>query len=289
MSHTFLTLNDADLPPDLFSLTDNHFYQFVRKRLGDYQARLIEIQRISCMSVFLMTDDICGILEIDVEGDEFNDLKNDLCFRLRDGSFLVKPGIRSSFECLKKLILKKAEERTKEKRKQKSQQKAESQISTDASKSSSVSVSSIQIPSVESNSIASSESVFNTEKSYLLKLIDKWCQSNKEGLNLDDFRLVDGVDFHVNLLENKNEIEGNIVCKCGVMTRLPRCNSQLQLSNYYKHLKGTKCSFMKEVKKRNKEMALISSPFPSISSKRAVDDTQSSSTSKKRQRFMEGI
>ncbi|CAF0908239.1 unnamed protein product [Didymodactylos carnosus] len=198
------------------------FCEFVKKRLGHCQARLIGIQKISCMSVFLITDAICDALELDADCDEFDDLKKELCFRLRDGTSLIKPGIRSSFECLKKLMLKIGEEKTTEQSKRKFQRTNMIQAPTNTLTSSTSSTSLIQANTTQTSSRSSSELSLDNHKQYLLNLMEKWCQLNKENLSMNDFDLIDGVDFHLNLVNNNNEIDANVVCICEVMTKLAK-------------------------------------------------------------------
>lgn len=84
---------------------------------------------------------------------------------------------------------------------------------------------------------------------HVLSLIRKWCEKNKEKLNLESFELEAGVDFILNIgFDGNSIISGSIKCKCEKSVSLARNENKLQTSNYYKHLQSASCTLMKAVR-----------------------------------------
>jgi hypothetical protein len=100
-----------DLPSNVLSLIDHQFYDFVQGRLWKHQSSLLKLQEINSVPCFLLTNDPCAVLNLNIDDIEVNLLKKHLCFSLSDGSFVVKPGIRTSFKCLRDILTKKTEEK----------------------------------------------------------------------------------------------------------------------------------------------------------------------------------
>jgi hypothetical protein len=102
-----------DLPSDVLSLIDHQFYDFVQGRLGEHQSSLLKLQEINSVPCFLLTNDSCEVLNVNIDDIEVNLLKKHVCFALPDGSFVVKPCIRTGFKCLRDILTKKTEEKLK--------------------------------------------------------------------------------------------------------------------------------------------------------------------------------
>ncbi|CAF1509223.1 unnamed protein product, partial [Rotaria sp. Silwood1] len=280
MTNSALLWNKS-LSPSVLYLTDDDFYDFIKKQLGYHQSRLLEIQKISCTSVFLMTDDICDALELDIDCKELNDLKEELCFKLKDGSFIVRPGIKNSFGCLKTVMMKLTEDKLKEqsKRKNPSTTTRTDLVSatinplttTSSNLTSTTTNTSTEINVVEPLPPSTSQLSIDDHKQYLLNLLKQWFLHQKENLKLDKLDFTDGIDFHLNVLNNNNNINATIVCNCGILIKLPSKDGKIQLSNYYKHLRDSKCLHMKEKRKKNKQIT------PSSSEKGSTEQTVTNS------------
>ncbi|CAF1537185.1 unnamed protein product [Rotaria magnacalcarata] len=88
-------------------------------------------------------------------------------------------------------------------------------------------------------------------KTYLLNFIRQWCNDNKEYLNLDEFDLKEGIDFVFDFSNPNDNLQGTVHCKCGTRINLGKNGPKFQLSNFYKHLKDSKCLNILELKKKN--------------------------------------
>ena len=73
-----------DLPPDVLTLIDDQFYDFVQGRLGEYQSSLLKLQEINSVPCFLLTDDPCQVLNLNIDDNEVKLLKKHVCFLLSD-------------------------------------------------------------------------------------------------------------------------------------------------------------------------------------------------------------
>ncbi|CAF3876645.1 unnamed protein product [Rotaria sp. Silwood1] len=113
---TTYSFNTNNLPDDVLSYTDNKFYDFVKELLGQSAAELLKIQAINNVPSFLLSDDVCDIIELAVESEEIDALREKISFAFRDGTYHVKIGIRNNFRYLNKLLSLKLEEENKKKR-----------------------------------------------------------------------------------------------------------------------------------------------------------------------------
>src|ERR1700722_15822356 len=114
MSTTNIYFDVERLPPDILSYVDDQFYDLAKAYLGQGRSDLLKIQEINSVPCFLMTDDVSEILHMDIDCDELMNIKKNLCFKLKDGSFMVKPGIDIGFKCFKEILLRKTESKIKE-------------------------------------------------------------------------------------------------------------------------------------------------------------------------------
>lgn len=107
---TTYSFNTNNLPKDVLSYTDDKFYDFVKELLGQSAADLLNIQAINNVPSFLLSDDVCDIIELAVESKEIDALREKISFAFRDGTYHVKMGIRNNFMYLNKLLSAKLEE-----------------------------------------------------------------------------------------------------------------------------------------------------------------------------------
>jgi hypothetical protein len=85
--HNFLIMfsqsvfyDTADLPVNVLNLIDQQFYSFVQERLGECQSELLKIQQINSVPCFLLTDDPCQVLNLNIDDNEVKLLKKQICF-----------------------------------------------------------------------------------------------------------------------------------------------------------------------------------------------------------------
>jgi hypothetical protein len=114
---TFTYINTSALPLDVFDLKDDDFYNFVEFQCGPVQANILKLQLISDASIFIACDDSTEIMKYN--SDKLSELKAKSCLMINDGFSIVLSGITTSFNNLKKRLLKKIDQDIKEFRKNK--------------------------------------------------------------------------------------------------------------------------------------------------------------------------
>jgi len=262
-----------DLPTNVLTLVDDNFYDFVEQRLGVFQSMLLKIQHINSVPCFLLTDDPCDILNLNADDNDLNVLRQQICFPLLDGSFVIKPGVRNGFKCLRDLLTKTTDEKLKQSKYRKAQSVTAVSINTSISTApliittsapqtiiAPVSQTSVT-PAPQTNitpvqqttsslSIDTSLTSIIEHRKYFLNLLKNWCFNHKDDFNLDTFELKEGKDFILNVLYNENnELEANIKCNCSRRISLSIKDGKIQLSNFQKHLLKTNCSHIQSIKK----------------------------------------
>lgn len=245
------------LPVNVLTLVDDAFYEFVEQRLGIYQSLLLKIQQINSVPCFLLTNDPCEVLNFNIDDNDLNVLKTKICFPLSDGSFIVKPGVKTGFVCLRDLLSKTTEERLK-------QTKSTKSLSTTAIPNNTLPTSPSSTQSITTNSLASQTTASSSpdvrltpiaeHRGYFINLLQAWCVKHKDEFMSDSFDLKEGTDFILNISYNQNnDLQANVKCTCGRSIILAIKDGKLQLSNYQKHLRTTSCSHVKAIKRLNEE------------------------------------
>ena len=111
------------LPTDVLTLSGYDFFQFIKSTLGELKANLLKKISVRATSSLLIIEDPLDVFNYNIEDDELDLLKDQLCFKLKNDKFMIKPGVVSGFRSLKEALKRKVNEETKQpKRKQKSQQ-----------------------------------------------------------------------------------------------------------------------------------------------------------------------
>ncbi|CAF4653297.1 unnamed protein product [Rotaria sp. Silwood2] len=217
------------LPSNILTLSGYDFFQFIKNTLGEPEVNLLSKISVKTTSSFLLIENPLDIFNEDIEDEELDKLKEQLCFKIKNDKLLIKPGVLSGFLSLKQALKDKLNLQLKHQNKKKKKQQ-------DANISS--------ISSVLATQTTTSPSLSITEhQAYVLKLIKRWCLENKENLSLELFELEENVDFIVNIYVDHNlAIQGTIKCKCGKVIALSKNNEKIQVSNYYKHLLSVECT-----------------------------------------------
>jgi len=96
------------LPSDILSLEGYDFFKVVDRLTSDTVVDLIRIQAIRNVRVFMLVPDITAVLKIDSV--ELDLIKSQVCFRLKNNNYLVKPGIEASLRYLRELFATKINE-----------------------------------------------------------------------------------------------------------------------------------------------------------------------------------
>ena len=178
------------LPSNVLTLSGYDVFQFIRTTLGEPEANFLNKILVKTTSSFILIENPLDIFNQDIDDEELDTLKEQLCFKMKNDKFLIKPGALSEFVSLKKVLKEKLNQQSKYATKKKQRQSNDNVSS----------ISSLTLPTQEArtSSLSSSE-----HKSHVLKLIKKWCKENRENLNLEKFQLED-VDFalHINIDRN---------------------------------------------------------------------------------------
>jgi hypothetical protein len=191
-----------------------------------------------------LTNDPCEVLNLNVDDIEVHLLKKHVCFSLSNGSFVVKPGIRTGFKCLRDILTKKTEEKLKQARAMKphvtpgnsTNSSAESLVSTPP-----VAIIALEL-SLASVSFApnlTSTSIIEHER-YFINRLKRWCSDYADDFSIDGFNLQEGKNFFLNVSVHVNgDVEATVRCKCESRIHLPIKERKIQLSNFRKHLRAT--------------------------------------------------
>ena len=238
------------LPIDVLTFTDEKFYGFVKEMLGQTAVDLLQIQAINNVPSFLLSHDVCAVIELDIDSQELDDLRRKICFRCRDGSYHVKIGIKNDFKYLKELLLSKLKENKKTKPK----------------------------PRQVTTKIYSTSSILTNHTEFAYNLINKWVEDNKENFNCDELELTPDVDYTLTISDNDDDIQGVIKCKCGVKIKLRKIDNRFQMTNFYKHLRSLTCSMIREKKKKNSQKKQLSNNRISNSNSHIVTDNSTQTT-----------
>ncbi|CAF3522955.1 unnamed protein product [Rotaria socialis] len=174
------------LPSNVLTLSGYDFFQFIRNTLGEPEANLLCKISVRTTSSFLLIENPLDIFNEDIEDEELDKLKDQLCFKMKNDKLLIKPGVLAGFLSLRQALKDKLNEQ------QTSKNKRKKQLSTSNASSISSSILSTQPTTTSSLSI-------DEHHSYVLRLIKTWCLENQENLGLESFALEEGIDFTVNI------------------------------------------------------------------------------------------
>lgn len=170
------------LPSNVLSLSGYDFFEFIRNTLGEPEANLLCKISVKTTYSFLLIENPLDIFNEDVEDEELDKLKDQLCFKMKNEKYMIKPGVLAGFVSLKQALKDKLNQQQKSKNKRKKQQSDSNAPTTFSS------VLSTQPATTSSLSI-------DDHHSYVLRLIKKWCLENQENLGLESFDLEEGIDF----------------------------------------------------------------------------------------------
>ncbi|CAF1181230.1 unnamed protein product [Didymodactylos carnosus] len=254
----------STLPSDVLTYANDKFIRLVEQLVGEDIAELFNVQAIHNIPCLLKTtSDVFEILKLDCP--DIENIRDKLSFKLTDGTFIVKPGYRSSVSYVTEVFRNKFDDHLKQLRAKSRSVTVSSQLQlplpfTQVSSSSSnqLAVSSIQLLSSSSTSPIVPPSTTITEhehRNQTIKTIGTWCEREKESLALDELSLSIVDDYKLYINNDTENLEASIRCNCGVKLNLFKLKNRtfFQLSNFYAHLKSKKCSMMKQKKNDDKK------------------------------------
>ena len=225
------------LPLDILNYRDDEFYSIVNRLTGSEETELLRIQSIRSVNSFLRIINIFDVLNIDSE--EINRIKKDVCFILNDNTYVIKPGIKASMDYLHDLFFRKQREISKNLNRE--------YFNTSNTTSMQISTSNI-VPNEQR--LTTIDLV--DHRSFLTQSIDEWCIKNGNSKNSFHLKLIEGSDFLISAPSTTGDFI-HIRCGCRVSSKLPRQGNHFQLSNFYRHLKTGKCSMIQSKLKSNSD------------------------------------
>jgi hypothetical protein len=215
---TRVSLDTSRLPKDVLTYTDKQFYDFIKSFCGHDASDLISIQAIRSVDSFLSIQDIYSIFELD--SDDLKDIQAKCGFKKRNGIYTVRPGIKSTLDHLSALL----KEMQKKEGKMKKIQSASVQSTVSFSSSSFTDTPSNINTNINTNvtsSISKKDEV--QHRAFIEKSIEEWCIKNEKIINIPNFNLISGVNYHLQFSSSLNNAE--IKCSCDAKCSLPLCDS----------------------------------------------------------------
>ena len=64
--------------------------------------------------------------------------------------------------------------------------------------------------------------------------------NDEQNLKIEQLKLVEGNNFHLNLSQNVTDIEGYVLCQCKVKIMLSKKDGKVIMSNFYRHRRDSK-------------------------------------------------
>ena len=89
-----MLLDISQLPQDVLTYTNKRFFDIIESFCGKDEADLLSIQAIWSVDSFLSIEDVYSIFTVDSE--DVIEIQTRCAFKNRNGTFTVKPGIKSS-------------------------------------------------------------------------------------------------------------------------------------------------------------------------------------------------
>ena len=101
-------INTSLLPNDILSYSDTQFYDVAKQIVSNNAANLLECLGIRSAHSLLLIPDVFVIF--DINRSALTPLKEKLCLKSDDDTYIVKPGIKSSMNFFYDLIMKNQDE-----------------------------------------------------------------------------------------------------------------------------------------------------------------------------------
>lgn len=195
---TRTSVNTSRLPQDVFTYTNEHFFKFIESFCGKDEADLLSIQSIRSVDSFLSIEDAYSIFALD--SDDVKEIQERCGFKNRNGTFIVRPGIKSSLDYIKTLL--------------KEMQKKVVKIKRIQSIGLFSSSSSDNLSNANTTTTLSVSKKDEAEhRSLIESSIQDWCTQNKDTIEISDPKLISGVHYHLKFTPSLDK--GEIKCSCG--------------------------------------------------------------------------
>ena len=220
---TRTSLDTSKLPQDILTYTDKQFYDFVESFCGQDASDLLSIQAIRSVDSFLHIQDIYSIFEIDSE--DIKHIQTKCGFKKRNGTYTVRPGIKSTLDYVGALFKKIQKQDVKIKKGQSSSIQSTVILSSSSSLTDIPSDVNTNINSIDSPLISHNDEL--EHRTLIEKSIEEWCIKNEKSIKITDFNLISGVDYRLQFSQSLDNAQ--ISCSCDVV-----CNVRLAQSGNFK-------------------------------------------------------
>ena len=249
-----MTIDLNNLPDEVLFYSNDQFYKFIEDCLGVDEMKLLKLQSIKNVRTLLNVPDVFAIFSINCK--ELADLKNTICFIDDDDAknIIVKSGIKAGIDYLMAALKEKNNKYIKRKKNSKPSPSSLSSITNHSNANTPLSNTPI------SDSIDSSLTSTPTGTPNLMPINDylDLISNSIEKFSINTFKNVilnNNDDYVICLTLLHTNISGHIKCGCKTTIKLcfrPHRNS-FQLSSYFRHLKGSRCSMIKKKKRLSTE------------------------------------
>ncbi|CAF1353382.1 unnamed protein product [Didymodactylos carnosus] len=253
------TINIHSPPDEVLFYANDSFYKFVEQCLGTDEMELIKIQGIKNTRTLIHLPNVLDVLKVECEA--LDDIQTRVCFKLKDNTYMVKPGVVAGVEdfvealrAKDKEYLKKTEQQQKKSKRKTDNDKSKPSINQ-ASPSQPLTANSSATPSLAFLSTNNSPSTpsealpsINGCKQLINEFIEKWCKSY-----MPDILLHESNDYTLFVKESNMHLK----CSCGIEMKLPfqPKTKTFQISSFYRHVKQTNCSMIKQKQNANQHLA----------------------------------
>jgi hypothetical protein len=259
--------------------------------LGVDEMNLLKVQSIKNIRTLIKVPDIFSVLSF--KNKELLDLKNRLCFIDDDdnNNIIVKAGIKTSFDDLITTLKEKNNKYSKGRKNSKLSSSSSSTTNDPISNASSSSTTNDPISNASSlnttNPNVSDSSVISTPTTVpnLMSIndyIQVICDSIDKYLinTFQNIILKHNNDYVIHLNQLATSVNGYIKCNCNSKIKLAfRSHTKsFQLSQYYKHIKASRCSMMKKKRQESNKTNSIShnimqnNNFPNIEDENIIKE-----------------
>ena len=247
-----------NLPDEVLLYSNDEFYQFIEDCLGFDEMTIIKAQSIRSTPSLINVPDVLEVLKLNCK--ELLEIKKRLCFMTDTDEFVVKAGVKAGIDTLITSLKEKNIRYLKLiKRNNPSSQKLPTYNLSNNGSTRNVTTESSPGQIFTALSTTTPNQSLTTEEHLqnIVFAIERFCTNT-----FDDILLKHDVDYSIFLDSLSRNIHGRIKCGCCELIKIYfRSNTNsFQLSSYFKHLKISRCSMMK-----NKKRVLISKMKESIS------------------------
>ncbi|CAF4032409.1 unnamed protein product [Rotaria sp. Silwood1] len=103
-----MNFDTSILPNNIFTLQKDDFFQIIKSLVGEGLYEILKIQSIDSAENLMTTTDVFDVFKY--ESPQLLDIQNKYFFKMQDGQYLVKTGIKNSLLYVLKLLRSKKEE-----------------------------------------------------------------------------------------------------------------------------------------------------------------------------------